>query len=58
MGICSSAAALRGESVDLLALNRFTNTIQRLRAAVGLDSLPAAAKPEPRSLREIVRGRK
>lgn len=52
-----SASALRGESVDLLALNRFTNTIQRLRHAIGL-SVPATAQPVPRSLREIVRGRR
>ncbi len=43
--ICEAlrAAALRGEPIDLLALNRLEGTTRRRRAALGLDGPP----PEP-----------
>jgi hypothetical protein len=51
-------AALLGLPTDLLAVSRFANTIARLRSACGLDNVPAARPPAPRSLRDIVRGRR
>jgi len=44
------AQALRGESVDLLSLNRLEGTARRLRVALHLDGLPPERIPTLREL--------
>jgi hypothetical protein len=47
-------ALLRGEHVDILALNRLTNTLRRLRDSLGLDGAPPPP-PEP-TFADVLRG--
>jgi hypothetical protein len=46
------AAALRRETVDLLALNRLEGTTRRMRAGLGLNVPPEAALPTLEELLE------
>jgi hypothetical protein len=51
------AAALRGEHVDFVALNRLENTSARLRSSMGLGGhIPLAVEGPLPSLRELLRG--
>jgi hypothetical protein len=47
-------ALLRGQHVDILALNRLTNTLRRLRDSLGLDGAPPPP-PEP-TFADVLRG--